>query len=153
MLLTGSVSRGVADDLSDVEMMLLSDELPPVTEIAAALDVFDLGEIPDGRGWWIAATVGGESFEVFGWARARAEERIDGILAAEIVDHTRISTAEGIAHGVALRTSGRITEWKRRLSHYPEPLVEAIVLDAIGDWTEQTPRRPRSAPAGGTART
>ena len=33
-----------------------------------------------------------------------------------------------------------IAEWQERLRAYPDALAEAIVLDAIGDWTEQTPR-------------
>lgn len=143
-LLTGSASRGVADQDSDFEMLLVGESLPAANEVAAGLEAFDVGELPDGRGWWLGGTSEGEPFELIAWTAARVEERLDGILAAEIVDHIRIRTAEGIAHGLALRTAGRIDEWQRRLDDYPERLVDAIVLDAIGDWTEQTPRGIRA---------
>ena len=94
-------------------------------------------------GWWIGGTVEGEPFELIAWTRARTETRVVGILAAEIVDQ-RIRAAEAIVHGLTLRTSGRIAEWQERLRTYPDALAEAIVLDAIGDWTEQTPRGIRA---------
>jgi hypothetical protein len=143
VLLTGSVSRGVADELSDVEMLLVGETLPTRDPIAAGLDVTDMHELPDRDGWWIGGTIEGVFFELVAWTRARTEERLDGILAVEIVDN-RIRAAEGISHGVGLRTSGRIAEWKRRLADYPEPLVEAIILDAIREWTSQTPRGIRA---------
>ena len=71
--------------------------------------------MPDRRGWWIGGTADGEPFELIAWSRARTEERVAGILAAEIVDHIRIRTAEAIVHGLALRTSGRLAEWQERL--------------------------------------
>ena len=94
VLLTGSASRGVADLDSDFEMLLVGETLPPPAEIAAALDVFDVDEMPERDGWWIGGTVEGEPY----------------------------------------------AEWQERLRTYPDALAEAIVLDAIGDWTEQTPR-------------
>jgi predicted nucleotidyltransferase len=144
VLLTGSVSRGTADEDSDIELLLVGDELPTVAEIAAGLDVMDVEEMPDGRGWRIVAGAGGESLELIAWSRARTEERLDGILAAEIVDHIRIRTAEAIANGVPLRTMGRVAEWQQRLAAYPEALVEAIVLDAVVGFTETTPRTVRA---------
>jgi predicted nucleotidyltransferase len=144
VLLTGSVSRGVADEDSDVELLLVGEVLPPVTEIAAGLDVLDVDPMPDGRGCRIVAASAGESLELIAWTRARTEERLDGILAAEIVDHIRIRTAEAVANGVALRSAGRIAAWQRRLAFYPEPLARAIVVDAVGAWIETTPRTVRA---------
>jgi predicted nucleotidyltransferase len=144
VLLTGSASRGVSDEDSDFELLLVGESLPQPEEIAAGLDVFDVGEMPDRRGWWIGGTAEGEFFELIAWSRARTEERVAGILAAEIVDHVRIRTAEAIVHGLPLRTSGRLGEWQERLDSYPDALADAIVLDAIGDWTEQTPRGIRA---------
>jgi predicted nucleotidyltransferase len=144
VLLTGSVSRGVADRDSDIELLLIADELPFVAEIAADLEVLDVDPMPDGRGCRIVASADGESLELIAWTRARTEERLNGILAAEVVDHIRIRTAEAIANGVALRTAGRIADWQRWLADYPESLVEAIVLDAVGGWMETMPRSVRA---------
>ena len=144
VLLTGSAARGVADEDSDFELLLVGEALPPPGEIAAGLDVFDVDEMPDRDGWWIGGTVAGEPYELIAWTRARTETRIDRILAAEVVDSTRVRTAEAVVHGLALRTAGGIAGWQERLRAYPDALAEAIVLDAIGDWTEQTPRGLRT---------
>lgn len=143
VLLTGSASRGVADEDSDFELLLVGETLPPPGEIAAGLEVFDVGEMPGRDGWWIGGTVQGEPYELTAWTRARTDARITGILAAEIVDQ-RVRAAEAIVHGLALRTSGGIADWQERLRTYPDALADAIVLDAIGDWTEQTPRGIRT---------
>ena len=144
VLLTGSASRGVADETPTSRCCSSARRCRPRKAIAAGLDVFDVGEMPDRRGWWIGGTADGEPFELIAWSRARTEERVAGILAAEIVDHIRIRTAEAIVHGLPLRTSGRLAEWQERLHGYPDALADAIVLDAIGAWTEQTPRGIRA---------
>jgi len=138
-LLTGSASRGVADEDSDFELLLIGVTLPPVAEVAAGLDVFDVDELPERDGWWIGGMVEGVPYELIAWTRARTETRLDGILSAAVVDQ-RIRTAEAIVHGLPLRTAGAIAAWQERLRVYPDALATAIVLDAIGDWTEQTPR-------------
>jgi predicted nucleotidyltransferase len=75
VLLTGSASRGVADEDSDFELLLVGETLPPPDEIAAGLDVFDLDEMPGGDGWWIGGTVEGDPYELIAWTRARIETR------------------------------------------------------------------------------
>lgn len=148
ILLTGSTSRGEADEISDIELLLVAEELPPLSEAATAaraagLQVFDEGALPTGEAWWLGASFEDAFLELIAWSSARAEERIGGILAGEMVDHARIRTAEAVAHGLALRTSGAIAGWKERLRRYPDGLTETIVRDAVVGWAEP-PQAARS---------
>lgn len=140
-LLTGSASRGEADELSDAEMLLVADVLPPVAEVAGLLRaegmrIAEAGEQADGQALWLRAEAGRDCFELMGWTRARTEERVAGVLAGAMIDHGRIRAAEAFLHGLPLRTGGAIAAWQERLSVYPDGLAEKIVADATGEWSE-----------------
>lgn len=134
-LLTGSVSRGEADELSDVEMLLVArDRPPPLSALGIEMwqeDFFEHGTIA-----WYTALVEGEVLEMAGWTHARVEGRIEGILSGEMIDHARMRFGEALVHGIPLRTAGVLARWQARLADYPESLVEAIVHDASEEWLE-----------------
>jgi predicted nucleotidyltransferase len=135
VLLTGSVSRGEADELSDVEMLLVVRDTPPrLSELGVEMwqeDFFENGTIA-----WYTALFSGAMLEMAGWTHERVEGRIDGILSGEMIDHGRFRFAEALTHGVPLRTAGAIERWQARLAEYPEPLVEAVVHAASEEWVE-----------------
>ena len=133
VLLTGSASRGDSDHLSDIEMLLVAEAVPaslPGVEMYQE-DSFENGTIA-----WYTAMFEGEVLEMAGWTHARAEGRLGGILAGEMLDHTRIRWAEAVVHGIPLRTKGAIARWQQRLAAYPEKLVAPIVLAASEEWLE-----------------
>ncbi|MGZ4338786.1 MAG: hypothetical protein ACXVQ3_01900 [Gaiellaceae bacterium] len=134
-LLTGSVSRGEADELSDIEMLLVARDAPPrLSELGVEMwqeDFFENGTIA-----WYTALVEGEVLEMAGWTHARVKGRVEGILSGEIIDHARFRFAEALVHGVPLRSAGAIGRWQACLAEYPEALVEAIVHDASEEWLE-----------------
>lgn len=134
VLLTGSASRGDSDELSDVEMLLVfrGDTPPPL----AGVEMYQEDYFENGTIAWYTAIFEGEVLEMAGWTHARAEGRLEGILAGEMLDHRRFRFAEALSHGVQLRTRGAIERWQRRLATYPEELVEKIVLDASEEWLE-----------------
>jgi predicted nucleotidyltransferase len=139
VVLTGSASRGAADELSDVELLVISAELPPLDVCAAAAEAAGLQDVdtwtpPVSGAWWIGGRVGVVPIELVWWSRAHAEERIAGILAAEIVDYQRLKTAEAMVHGIALRTEGGLAAWQERLARYPPPLARAVIEDAAEIW-------------------
>jgi len=134
VLLTGSVSRGEADELSDIEMLLVAPEPPSLA--ALGFDMYQEDSLEGGSALWYTAIFEGEMLEMAGWTPARAEERLEGILAGEMLDHTRLRWAEAVVHGVPLRTRGAIARWQERLSVYPAELVEPIVLLASAEWLE-----------------
>jgi predicted nucleotidyltransferase len=134
VVLTGSVSRGIADELSDIEMLIVTPEqleLDECFELAAACGLTDLGTwgrqgVPTKR---VSGYRDGAPIELIWWSRTQAESAIDAIF----VDDTS-ATADAIANGVALRTSGLLAGWQERLRHYPDELAGLRIEDAALTW-------------------
>jgi predicted nucleotidyltransferase len=134
-LLTGSVSRGEADELSDVEMLLVARATAPHLS-ALGIEMWQEDFFENGTVAWYTALFEGEVLEMAGWTHARVEGRLEGILSGQIIDHGRFRFAEALVHGIPLRSAGEIERWQARLAKYPEALVEAIVHDASEEWLE-----------------
>jgi predicted nucleotidyltransferase len=134
VVLTGSVSRGVADDVSDIEMLIVTRDEPKLEEcfsLAAAAGLSDLGTwgqqgVPTKR---VSGYRDGAPLELVWWSRAQAETAVDAIFEGD-----SSTTADALAHGVALRTSGLLEQWQKRLSDYPEALARARIEDAALTW-------------------
>src|SRR5436190_2043192 len=139
VVVTGSVSRGVADDVSDIEMLLvtrgeldLEDCFSLATDAGlTGLDTWGQQGVPTKR---VSGYRDGVPIELVWWSRAYAEEMVDAIFAGNPV-----GTAEALANGVALRTSGLLAQWQERLQHYPDELAEAQIEDAALTWGGFTP--------------
>jgi predicted nucleotidyltransferase len=134
-LLTGSVSRGEADEFSDIEMLLVARDTPP-TLSALGIEMWQEDFFENGTIAWYTVLLEGEVLEMAGWMHARVEGRLEGILSGEMIDHKRYRFAEALVHGIPLRSAGAIGRWQARLAEYPEALVEAIVHDASEEWLE-----------------
>ena len=134
VVLTGSVSRGVADDVSDVEMLVVTRDEPDLEEcfsLAASAGLSDLGTwgqqgVPTKR---VSGNRDGAAFELVWWSHAHAESAV-----AAIFEGDTSTTADALAHGVALRTSGLLEQWQKRLHDYPEELARARIEDAALTW-------------------
>jgi hypothetical protein len=134
VVVTGSVSRGVADDVSDIEMLIVTQgelELGDCFSLAATCGLTALGTwgeqgVPTKR---VSGYRDGVPVELIWWSRARAEAAIDAIFAGDLS-----ATADAIANGVALRTSGVVAQWQERLRHYPDELARARIEDAALTW-------------------
>lgn len=134
VVVTGSVSRGVADEVSDVEMLVVTQEqldLETCFELARAAGLERLGTWgPQGTETSrVSGYFEGIPFELIWWSREHAEASINPESAA----------AEAIANGVSLRTSGLLASWHERLSTYPEELAAARIEDAALTWGGFTP--------------
>jgi predicted nucleotidyltransferase len=135
VVLTGSVSRGVADEVSDVEMLVVTPEpieLAGCFEHARAagleeLDTWGDQSTPTRR---VSGFLEGVPFELVWWSREYAESSIDSFFRRSDMS----SAADAIAHGVALRTFGSLSRWQARLSDYPEELAQARIEDAALTW-------------------
>jgi hypothetical protein len=135
---TGSVSRGAADELSDLELLLVCETLPSFEDCllhagAAGLAGLDSWGRPGSPSRLVSGIVDGVPVELIWWARAYTEERLDAICAGEVLDE-RLKAAEAIANAVPLRTGGRLAGWQRRLRTYPSGLAAAIAEDAAAAW-------------------
>ena len=71
----------------------------------------------------------GAPIELIWWPRAHAEQALDAIFAGEAS-----TTADALANGIALRTSGLLAQWQERLRHYPDELAAASIEDAALTW-------------------
>ncbi len=134
VVLTGSVSRGMADEVSDIEMLVVT---------RAPLELDDCFELARGAGLEHLGTWGAQGgptrrvsgyrervpLELIWWPRDYAEEQIAALLAGAMP-----STADALAHGVSLRTTGRLAAWQQRLRAYPPDLAAARIEEAALPW-------------------
>ena len=135
VVLTGSVSRGVADDVSDVEMLIVT---PDSMELAACFEHARAAGLEELDSWGDQSTparrvsgyVERVPLELIWWSREYAESSIDSLFCPGDAS----SAADAIAHGVALRTSGSLARWQARLRDYPEELARARIEDAALTW-------------------
>jgi hypothetical protein len=139
VVLTGSVSRGMADEVSDIEMLVVTREPLELEEAsafagAAGLDGLDTWGAQGGPARRVSGYREGEPLELIWWPREFAEERIDALLAGEMS-----STADALMNGVSLRTNGLLTRWQERLRGYPDELAAAQIEDAALPWGGFTP--------------
>jgi hypothetical protein len=139
VVLTGSVSRGVADEVSDIEMLVVT---------ASSLELDDAYGLARGTGLegldsWGAQGVAakrvsgyleGQPLELIFWPREFAEEEFEALLAGKLS-----SSADALANGVSLRTSGLLAEWQARLRDYPEEVAAARIEEAALPWGGFTP--------------
>ena len=120
---TGSVSRGVADELSDIEMLLVTPaELPLEVcfDLAGAAGLEHLStwgpqDVPTRR---VFGYFDGVPIELIWWSRAYAETAFAG-------------SGDAIVHAVPLRTAGDVARWQAELATVP---VEAICEEAAQPW-------------------
>jgi len=134
VVLTGSVSRGVADDVSDIEMLIVTPDEPELADcfsLAAGAGLTDLGSwgqqgVPTKR---VSGGRDGASLELVWWSRAHSEAAIDAIFEGD-----PSTTADALANGVALRTSGLLARWQERLRHYPDELARGHIEEAALTW-------------------
>jgi predicted nucleotidyltransferase len=128
VVLTGSVSRGVADDVSDIEMLCVTEQQLSLDE---AFELANRAGLERRESWGDPATptrrvsgyIGGASVETIWWSQALAEEHFadDG-------------SAEALANGLALRTRGLLAAWQERLGEYPDELAVARIEEAARRW-------------------
>src|SRR3954454_10245136 len=134
VVLTGSVSRGAADDVSDIEMLIVTRSelaLSDCFALAAACGLDELGTwgqqgVPTKR---VSGYRDGVPIELIWWSRAHAAAAVDAIFAGDTS-----TTADALANGVSLRTSGLLAQWQERLREYPDDLARAWIEDAALTW-------------------
>jgi hypothetical protein len=139
VVLTGSVSRGVADDLSDIELLIVTPEPLDLETCfdharAAGLEGLDTWGAQGTATQRVSGVREGVPLELVWWSRAHAEASVEAILRGEAA-----AAAEAIADGVALRSSGSLSRWQARLREYPEELARARVEEAALTWGGYAP--------------
>jgi predicted nucleotidyltransferase len=128
VVVTGSVSRGLADELSDIEMLVVTEEqlsLEQAFELAAAagLEDRDSWGDPSTPTRRVHGYVDGQSIETIWWSREFAEEHFD-----------TPGSDQALVHGVAVRTCGLLERWQERLAVYPDELAAERIEKAAERW-------------------
>ena len=139
VVLTGSVSRGMADEVSDIEMLIVTPEQLKLDECygharAAGLENIDSWGDQTSPTRRVSGMLEGVPIELIWWSRELAEASVDGFFELDVS-----SGADAIANGVALRTSGALARWQTRLADYPEELAKAC--DTVGDVADRNDSR------------
>jgi hypothetical protein len=134
VVLTGSVSRGVADELSDIEMLLVTTERLELADCFVHIERAGLVELDT---WGVQGT---DVSRVFGyyegipvettwWPREFADATVAALVSGE-----QSAAAEALAGGIALRTRGLVEAWQQRLGVYPDALSAARIEEAAVAW-------------------
>jgi predicted nucleotidyltransferase len=134
IVLTGSVSRGMADAVSDIELLVVTRDPLALDDCfglarAAGLEALGTWGAEAGPARRVSGHREQVSLELIWWPRDHAEAQIDALLAGAMP-----STADALVHGVALRTRGRLAAWQERLRAYPPELAAAQIEQAALPW-------------------
>lgn len=132
---TGSVSRGVADDVSDIEMLVVTAEPRSLDDCLAhianaGLTGVDTWGDPATESKRVSGYFDGIPIETIRWHRALAESNV-----AEPTD----ANADAIVHAQPLKTTGLLAEWQRRLATVPDDVATARIEEAARWWGGWTP--------------
>ena len=133
--LTGSVSRGVADDVSDIEMLVVTPDqlsLDACFALAAAagltgLDTWGDPSTPSRR---VSGYLDGVPIETIWWHRAYADEQLAAPSQA---------LGDALVHAVPLKTGGLLARWQQRLAVVPDEVALARIEEAAQRWGGFTP--------------
>jgi hypothetical protein len=139
VVLTGSVSRGVADEVSDIELLVVT---PEPLELATCFAHAGRAGL-DGLATW--GPQGGPTSRVFGycegvpielvwWPHGFAESSVAALLTGP-----ESSAADALANGVPLRTMGLLERWQEALREYPDELAAVRIEDAALTWGGYAP--------------
>jgi len=128
IVLTGSVSRAMADDVSDIELLVVTEEqlsLAEAFELArrAGLEERDSWGDPSTAARRVFGYLDGQPVETIWWSRELAEESF-----------ASGGSAEALASGVPLRTSGLLERWQEQLADYPDALAAERIEQAAERW-------------------
>jgi predicted nucleotidyltransferase len=133
--LTGSVSRGEADEVSDIEMLVVVPEPLTLDECfalaaAAGLTEIDTWGDPQTPTRRVSGYVDGVAVETIWWHRALAEQQLAAPTQA---------TGDAIVNAVPLRSAGLLAEWQARLAVVPDEVARERIEEAAQRWGGFTP--------------
>ena len=139
IVITGSVSRGVADEVSDIEMLLVTSEPLDLDECfdharAAGLEELDTWGPQGTDTKRVFGYREGVPIELVWWSRDFAEASVAAILAGK-----PSGSGDALANGVAIRSAGLLEDWQRSLGDYPDELAAERIEDAALTWGGYAP--------------
>ena len=139
VVLTGSVSRGVADAVSDIEMLVVTSEPLELEECfeharAAGLEQLDTWGPQGTETKRVFGYREGVPIELVWWSHDLAQRSVDAILAGE-----PSGSGDALVNGVAVKSAGLLEDWQERLRAYPDEVAAARIEDAALTWGGYAP--------------
>jgi predicted nucleotidyltransferase len=134
VVLTGSVSRGVANEVSDIEMLIVTSETLELAECfeharRLGMEGLDTWGVQGTEASRVFGYLEGVPIELIWWPRKFAEAAVDALFEGEPT-----SSADALVNGVSLRTVGLLDAWQQRLRDYPDELAAARIEEAALTW-------------------
>jgi hypothetical protein len=139
ILVTGSVSWGIADQYSDLDLEFWVEAIPEYSQcldwlLNAGVSQAKVSELSEVGMHIIGAYR--ETWVEFGWRKIQHIDTIvQEISSSETTARSRLVHGWNICHAVSLRGTGRLEEWQARLSVYPEKLRGDIIIDSAAFWS------------------
>jgi hypothetical protein len=134
---TGSVGAGLADELSDLELLLLVNAPPEPSRVTAWLESVGATDVlagQDSSGTWAWCLVDGVEVEPYWGSLEETRREVDAVAAGESVEHGALAFAHVVTHSVVLRSHGAFRDFEARLAGYPEELPRRLVETAAAVW-------------------
>jgi hypothetical protein len=132
VILTGSAAEGVADDLSDLDLIAYHDRLPAEAVIEAARHRAGGGELLvlsawDGKGYVESFPVRGVECQVAHATVEAVERHVTSVLVELDVESVYQKALDGLLHAIPLHGAELVRSWQQRAADYPETLRKAMV--------------------------
>lgn len=140
--IVGSVSRGVADKFSDIDLVFWVKNYPTPEACRRWLSVLDVHELrpglvrTDGRLWFeyqikdVLVNLMWESWDYLNQAVQIIQDVSQGVRSAAGDSYMEIAWT--LSHAIVLRNHRELDALRRRISVYPEPLRHRVIHDILG---------------------
>jgi hypothetical protein len=132
-LVAGSVARGLADDLSDIELDVYWSRPPTDEERVAAVEGAGWGRVyadVDEHEWADGVSADGVKVDVSGFTISTIDHYLDAVLAGDTEPELQVR-ATALRDGRVLSGGDVIETWRRRVEVYPEALAVAMVEQGL----------------------
>ena len=132
-LIAGSVARGRADALSDIELDVYWSAPPTVQDREAAIEGAGWTRVyaeEDELEWADGMSVDGVKIDVSGFLTSTIDDYIDRALAGDTDAELQVRVT-ALRDGIPLHGEAVIDAWRRRCAAYPEGLAVALVLQGL----------------------
>jgi hypothetical protein len=133
VLVAGSVARGLADDLSDIELDVYWSRPPDVAEREAAIEGSGWERVyaeVDEREWSDGLSASGVKVDVSGFTTETIDGYVDAALSGDTDPEVQVRVT-AVRDGRPLHGQDLVDGWRRRVEVYPDALAVAMVEQGL----------------------
>jgi hypothetical protein len=133
VLMAGSVARGLADELSDIELDVYWSRPPTPEDREAAVEGAGWERVyaeVDEHEWADGLSADGVKVDVSGFTTTTIDSYIDAALSGDTEPELQVRVT-ALRDGLPLHGDERIESWRRRVAVYPEVLAVAMVEEGL----------------------